>query len=210
MITKDQIFELNLEDYSCPRYLPAIKYYYGTMDEIIDFMVRLEDNPDTCSRYKEMLDAAERYTLDNVPTHTVAGQALPIFTPVQEISRLETIRKDARWEYKTHNGTSYACRAPKIEICQTLVETKSGYELCVQANITGLQIRYPGIGWLCPNGNIKGFPGMVTFSNNTHHMALAVSQFNYNLDEYDLAMADAMDPHSVNLSCLVADILGEG
>ena len=36
MIKKDQIFELKLEDYSCPRYMSAIKPYYGTMDEMMD------------------------------------------------------------------------------------------------------------------------------------------------------------------------------
>ena len=80
----------------------------------------------------------------------------------------------------------------------------------MQANITGLQICYPGVGWICPNGAIKGFPGMVTFCDNTHQMALAVSQCHYEFNEYDLAMADATNPYSINLACLVADILAEG
>ncbi len=210
MFTKDQIFELALEDYSCPRHMPAIKHYYGAMDEIIEFMIRLEDNEAWCVRYKETLDAAEFYDLDNDATHTVAGQTLPIFVPVKEISRLEATRQDARWEYKAYNGSHYPCYASKIEMRQSLVETPTGYEFCVHANLTGLQVCYPGIGWICPNGTIKGFPGMVTFDGNTHHLALAVSQAHYDFDEYDQAMAAAINPNSVNLDRIVADILAEG
>ena len=47
MLQKDQIYELNLEDYSLPRYKSDIKPYYGTMSEIIEMMNRLEDNPET-------------------------------------------------------------------------------------------------------------------------------------------------------------------
>ena len=210
MFKKDQIFELTLEDYSLPRYLPATKSYYGSMDSIIALMMRMEDDINVGARYKETLDAAEYYDMDNEITHTVAGQTLPIFVPVAEISRLETIRQDVRWEYMTCRGTVYPCYASKIEMCQSLIEKPTGYALCVQANITGLQICYPGVGWLCPNGAIKGFPGMVTLCDNTHQMALAAAQAHYEFSEYHLAMADALNPDSLNLSCLVADILAEG
>lgn len=210
MFTKDQIFELALEDYSCPRHLPFPKYYYGTMDSMIELMLRMENDGYVRLRYKETLDAAEYYDLDNEITHTVAGNTEPIFTPVQEISCLETTLYNKEWEYKAHNGTPYPCKASEIEVRQSLVQTGGGFELCVQANIIGLAICYPGIGWMCPNALIKGFPHMVTFDENTHRMALATSQAHYQPNELDWAMADALNPNSVNLSLLVADILGEG
>ena len=51
---------------------------------------------------------------------------------------------------------------------------------------------------------------MVTFADNTYLMSLAVSQTHYEFNEYHLAMEDAVNPNSVNLACLVADILAEG
>ena len=210
MLQKDQIFELYLEDYSLPRYMPAAKSYYGTMSEIIDFMIKLEDNAQTATRYKETLDAAEFYDLDNEATHTVAGMTLPIFTPVKELSRLETTMEDVCWEYNTFNRACFSCYASSVELSQFLIETPDSYELCVQANITGLQIHYPGLGWVFPNGAIHGFPGMVSFDENTHRLALAVSQKSYTLDKLDCAMADALNPHYADLSCLVADIIAEG
>lgn len=210
MFKKDQIFELTLEDYSLPRYLPATKSYYGSMDSIIALMMRMEDDINVGARYKEMLDAAEYYDLDNEITHTVAGNTEPIFTPVQEIACMETTLYNKEWEYKAYNGTPYPCKASEIEVRQSLLETGFGYELCVQANIIGLSICYPGIGWMCPNSAIKGFPYMVSYGENTHRMALGTSQAHYQPHELEWAMADTLNPNSVNLACLVADILAEG
>ncbi len=210
MIKKDQIFELKLEDYSYPRYMSAVKSYYGTMDEIIEMMIRMEDDPHVRARYKETLDAAEFYDLDNEVTHTVAGLTLPMFIPVKEFSRVETTLRDKEWEYKTYSGSVYPCKATEIEMCQALIWTKTGFERCVQANITGLQVCYPGIGWTYIHGTIKGFPGMVTFDGNVHSMALAASQAHYTFDEFDQALSDTMNPNSVSLAGLVADILAEG
>ncbi|MBO5785421.1 MAG: hypothetical protein J6R05_05070 [Bacteroidaceae bacterium] len=210
MIKKDQIFELKLEDYSYPRRMSAVKSYYGTMDEIIELMIRMEDDPHVCARYKETLDAAEFYDLDNEVTHTVAGQTLPVFTPVREISCLETSFPYKEWTYKGYNGALYPCYATNVDVRQSLIQTATGYELCIQANITDLRVCYTGVGWVCPNVVMKGFPGMVTYGDNTHRMALATSQKHYDFDELELAMADAMNPNSIHWPCLVVDILAEG
>ena len=209
MFTKDRIFELALEDYSCPRHQPFPKYYYGSMEAMIKLMLRMEDDGCVQLRYKETLDAAEYYDLDNEITHTVAGITVPIFTPVQEVFCLETSLYNKEWAYKAYNETLYPCKASEIELRQSLVQTDDGYELCVQANIIGLTICYPGIGWVCPNGLIKGFPHMVTFDGTVHRMALATSQAHYMPDELERAMTDALNPNSANLALLVADILGE-
>ena len=210
MFTKDQIFELALEDYSCPRHMPAIKHYYGAMDEIIEFMIRLEDNEAWCVRYKETLDAAEFYDLDNDATHTVAGQTLPIFVPVKEISRLEATRQDARWEYKAYNGSHYPCYASKIDVCQSLISTDCGYERCIKASFTGLCVYHHGVGWVNPCNRFKGFPGMVIYDGERATVTLFTSQKHYEPEELDVAMADIMDITKIRPSTATADILGEG
>ena len=210
MFTKERIFALTLENYSCPRHLPETKSYYGTMEEMIELMLRLENDPATALRYKKMLDAAEFYDFDNDITHNVAGYDVPVFTQVEEVCRLETTLRDQEWEYQSHSGTLYPCKASHIELRQMVLRTPNGYEHAAQANITGLQVCYPGIGWICPNGAIKGFPHMVTLDGHTHRMALAVSLEFYLPDYLEHAMEDGLNPEAVDLSYLVEDILGEG
>ena len=99
MMNNKQYYEINLEDYSFPRYASAVKSYFGTMDDIINLMVRLADNDWTRIRYQETIDAAEYYDLDPEITPPVAGQVMPILTPVQEICRFETQLTDQDWYY---------------------------------------------------------------------------------------------------------------
>ena len=210
MITNDRLFELKLEDYSRPRYLPAIKSYFGTMEEIIQMMLRMERNPKVATRYKETLEAAEYYDLDNDVTHTVAGQTVPILTPAKELSRLETSIHKKTWTYKTDDGNLYPCYASQIDVRQSLIQTEKGYEHCIQANITDLEVCYPVVGWTWVDLNIKGFPGMVTLRDRTHQMGLATTQRHYDFDQLEAAIKDATNPNTIDFNFLVADILAEG
>lgn len=163
-----EIFEIKLEDYRFPRYASAVKSYYGTMDDIVNLMVRLSDSDWTRTRYQETIDAAEFYDLDTEVTHIVAGQAFPILTPVEEVARFETQLTNRSWYYTAYNGAVYPCWAEKLDICQTLIRTGDGYQRCLKAFVSGLNICHHGTGWTTPGSAIKGFPGMVTFDGTSH------------------------------------------
>lgn len=210
MMNNKQYYEINLEDYSFPRHASAVKSYYGTMDDIIDLMVHLADNDWTRTRYQETIDAAEYYDLDPEITHTVAGQVLPILTPVQEICRFETQLTDQRWNYMTFSGAVYPCYAANVDACQTLIRTESGYERCLKAVISGLSICHHGTGWTTPSNVIKGFPGVVIWDGEHHCLNLFVSQAHYEFDELDMATTDVVDVSTIDLSAIMADILAEG
>ena len=209
MYTKDTLFQLKLEDYAAPRYASVIKSYYGSMEEMIDMMTRLEDNTQACTRYQETLDAAEYYDLDDQATHTVAGKTLPIFTPVTIVSRHETTLEKTYWYYVAPNQRVFPCYATQIDLRQTLVETSTGYDRCVQANISDLCVCFQNTGWALPPV-IKGFPGMVVRDGDTFRMSLSVFQAHYEFDELDRALKETADCAYTDLANLVADIIGEG
>ena len=189
MMNNKQFYEINLEDYSFPRHASAVKSYYGTMDDIINLMVHLADNDWTRTRYQEAIDAAEFYDLDNEIIHTVAGQVLPILTPVEEVARFETQLTNRSWYYTAYNGATYPCWAEHLDVCQTLIRTGDGYLRCLRASVSGLNICHHGTGWTTPGSAIKGFPGAVTWDGEHHTMNLS----------------DAID-----FSAIMADILAEG
>ena len=209
-MNSEKMYELVLEDYSFPRYASAVKPYYGTMDDIINLMVRLADNDWTRTRYQETIDAAEYYVLDDEITHTVAGQVLPVLTPVQEVYRFETQLHNLRWNYTAFGGAVYPCWATEIDVCQSLICTERGYERCIRASISGLNICYHSTGWTTPGGVIKGFPGIVTWDEQCHKLNLFVSQAHYEFNELATATADVVDVNTINLAAIMADILAEG
>lgn len=210
MMNNEKIYEITLEDYSFPRYASEVKSYYGTLDDIINLMVRLSDNDWTRTRYQETIEAAEYYDLDNEITHTVAGQVLPILTPVREICRFETRLNNQHWDYTTTGGVVYPCWAYEVEVCQSLIQTENGYERCLRATLSDLSFCHQSVGWLNVNNAIKGFPGVVTFDDNCHKLNLFVSQHHYEFDELDAATADVVNVNTINLAAIMADIIAEG
>lgn len=205
-----EIYEIKLEDYAFPRYASAVKPYFGTMDDIINLMAHLADNDWTRTRYQETIDAAEYYDLDLEITHTVAGQAFPILTPVEEIARFETQLTNRSWYYTAYNGTVYPCWAERLDICQTLIRTGDGYRRCLRATVSGLSVCHHAIGWANPSGVIKGFPGAVSWDGEHHTMNLSVPLAHYDFDDQNQAFADVVDVNAIDLSAIMADILAEG
>lgn len=210
MMNNKQYYEINLEDYRFPRYASAVRSYYGTMDDIINLMVRLADNDWTRTRYQETIEAAEYYDLDPEITHTVAGQAFPILTPVEEVACFETQLTNRSWYYTAYNGVVYPCWAEHLDVCQTLIRTGDGYTRCMRASVSGLNVCHHAIGCANPNDVIKGFPGAVTWDGTNHTMNLAVPLVHYSFEEQNQAFADVVDVESIGLSAIVADILAEG
>ena len=210
MIDKDQIYELKLEDYSYPRYMPALKSYYGSMSDIIALVVRLEDDQATATRYKGTLEAAEYCDLGEELYHNMAGQMVPFCVPVEELSRLDTTVHNKEWVYTTFSGAQYPCKASEIELRQSLLRTNDGFVVSIRANIIGLQVCYPAFGWIYPKSKIDGFPGTVTYGEDTHRMELSATMAEYSFDELEFAKADALNPDLINWPCLVADIIAEG
>ena len=180
------------------------------MDDIINLMVHLSGNDWTRTRYQETIDAAEYYDLDPEITHTVAGQVLPILTPVEEVARFETQLTNRSWYYTAYNGVVYPCWAEHLDVCQTLIRTSDGYTRCLRASVSGLNICHHAIGWANPNDVIKGFPGAVTWDGTNRTMNLSVPLAHYEFDDQNQAFADVVDVASIDLSAIVADILAEG
>lgn len=210
MLNRDEIVEIRLEDYTQPRRMSAIRPYYGTQDDINDLMDRLKSIDGANVRYEETINAVEFYELDENTVHVVAGQALPVLKPVNEMIRVSAQLGSRYWNYIACNGYVYPCYASKIDACQNLICTDSGYERCLKVTFYDLSISFPGVGWVSYRNNFKGFPGMVVSDGDKVSLALFASQEHYEPGEGDSAKADVLDFEKIDLSVAVADILGEG
>lgn len=204
------IFEIKLEEYCRPRYESAVCSYYGTREEIEGLMQRLGSMDGTKTRYRETIQAVEYYDLDEDLTHTVAGQAFPILTSVQEICRYHTTLENQRWEFTAHDGEKFQCYASRIDVCQILLANDEQYDRCIRASFTGLLIYRRGVGWLNPGGVMAGFPGMVTWDGEKHTVSLFASQMTYDPSDLYDALNDTVNVNMISLATAVADIIGEG
>lgn len=208
-----QFYKIYLEDYSFPRYASVVKPYYGTEDEVYDFISNLEKDEWTKKRYREIIEAAYAYETDGDPYQTVAtiaGQILPVATPVEEIGRFETTLTNHSWIYTDYYGKVFPCRADSIDVCQVLLRTDRGYERCAKVKLTGFSVCYHSAGWIELCRSTKGFPGVVTFDGKHHIMNLMVCMDGYGFDELASAASDLVDANCINMAEITAEFLGEG
>ena len=212
-MSNKQFYRTYLEDYSFPRHASVVKPYYGTEEDLENFINHLASDGWTSKRYKEYIEAAYTYDTDDDPYVTVAsiaGQIYPVMTPVREIGRFETTLSSQKWIYTNYHGKVFPCRAASVDVCQVLLQTDHGYERCLKVKLTGFSVCYHTIGWVELTGDTKGFPGVVTYDGNNHTMTLFVSQDIYSFDEMATAASDLVDTNCIDLAAITADILGEG
>lgn len=209
MLNNNPIYRIFLEDYSRPRWEAAAKPYYGTMDDIRNLMIYLSENEETRIRYGDLIDAVEWYDMDNDAVHTVAGREFPVLMPAEEVCGSEVLLEEQQGYYTGSSDAVYPVWADRVYIRQILLRMEDGLHRCVKASFEGFRLCSSGLGWICIRNSIKGFPGVVTWADNTHTMNLFVEQEVYDFDNQKLAMTDTMDTNMINLVGAIGDIMGE-
>lgn len=210
MLNDQQMYCIHLEDYSYPRYAAVTRRYFGTMDDIKNLMERLSCYDGAQIRYKEMIDGINSYSVNKNVTHMVVGKEFQLLTPMSERCRQEFQLKNQEWTFKGFHETIYPMKASRVDVCQTLLEGENEICRCLKATFYDLCYCMHNGGWLFPDDYISGFPGMITYSgNNKHEMNLYACQQSYDLQDYDQAMKDMMNPSCINLSDVCVDLLGE-
>lgn len=209
MINQNQFYKMYLEDYRNPRMYRETRAYYGKLEDFLGLAARLSEKKEAAICYADTIEAMESYYLDQNITHWMAGRMYPLLTPVDEICRYDTILENQKWEYHAISGAVCALRAKRVRVSQILIQTEDGFERCIKANFTGLEVCIPGMGWYCPNVAIRGFPGVVTWDENVHTVHLFSTQCRYRFEEREQALKDITDIGKIRLEAAVGDIFGE-
>ena len=77
-------YRLELDDYSAAAFTSFGKYYYGTLDEIRDFIDELCSNEDFGDRFVELISAFHAFEAGQHDVkHNVAYRDVPLLVPVR-------------------------------------------------------------------------------------------------------------------------------
>lgn len=206
----NNLFRIQLEDYSSPRCTHAMSDYYGTLEDMNSLKNYLKSMEGTKIRYGETINALEYFDLDEEITHRVAGKEVRLLTPSTLYGQFDTVLTDHYFEYRgglDPYSPSYPCYVSRAEVSQVLVGMGAGYARCIKAKLFGLKIRLHGTGWsVVP---IKGFPGIVTWDGESYCTNLFIVGGCYLHDDFNGAAAATANPETIDLSCVVENILGE-
>ena len=157
--TPSVYYRLELDDYSAAAFTSFGKYYYGTLDEIRDFIDELCSNEDFGDRFVELILAFYAFEAGQHDVkHNVAYRDVPLLVPVRLLYKEKITLDNYAWEHLNTWRWPYAMRCEKVESEHFWFACDREYFRATKAVFTNLQ--YAGaIGqWKDVGNMLWGFP----------------------------------------------------
>lgn len=209
---ENKIFKILLDDYSTPSFVTAAKEYYGTLEDIKNFIKILENMKNYKHEYSDTVNAFHEYMQGNKKVkHTVAYQENTLLTSVDIICEERQNLQNKEWNHTNIWGCAYTMKLNKAKIKHYWIKDNEGYCRIVKAQIYGLC--YKGINdeFVILNNNFWGFPGILVCNNNIIHNNLACIEKRFDsLDELFADHQNFLKNSDVNFEKICDDIFGDG
>ena len=156
-------YRLELDDYSAAAFTSFGKYYYGTLDEIRDFIDKLCSNEDFGDRFVELISAFHAFEAGQHDVkHNVAYRDVPLLVPVRLLYKEKITLDNHAWEHLNTWRWPYNMRCEKVE--SEHLWFACGREYCRAAKAVFTNLQYAGtVGqWNDVGDMLWGFPGILT------------------------------------------------
>ena len=136
-------YRLELDDYSAAAFTSFGKYYYGTLDEIRDFIDELCSNEDFGDRFVELILAFYAFEAGQHDVkHNVAYRDVPLLVPVRLLYKEKITLDNHAWEHLNTWRWPYNMRCEKVE--SEHLWFACGREYCRAAKAVFTNLQYAG------------------------------------------------------------------
>lgn len=156
-------FRLELDDYSAPAFTSFSKYYFGTFDEIREFIFALCEKDRSRNNHTALISAFRVYESGQTDAiHPVAHHFVPLLVPAQVLYREKIELANHAWEHLNTWSCTYNMRCGSVNSEHLWVECGGEFTRVVKAEFAGLC--YEGLEdcWMPIGGRLWGFPCMLT------------------------------------------------
>ena len=141
--TPSVYYRLELDDYSAAAFTSFGKYYYGTLDEIRDFIDKLCSNEDFGDRFVELILAFYAFEAGQHDVkHNVAYRDVPLLVPVRLLHKEKITLDNHAWEHLNTWRWPYNMRCEKVE--SEHFWFACGREYCRAAKAVFTNLQYAG------------------------------------------------------------------
>lgn len=208
----EELYCLNLDDYSAASFTSFGKAYYGTMPQISAFIKALAEDERSRKNHEELITAFQEYQRGNLDVcHTVAYQKIPLLEPVIVIGTATQRLNHYRWEHLNTWRWPYHMRCDCVEARHYWIKADGYYTRCITARFENLA--YEGIGdsWVSVGDMIWGFPHIIEVNGRYSFNRLAVEEKRFTRHKDLIADKEAFQmAHDVNFTEFCNDIFGDG
>lgn len=207
-----EYYALTLDDYSIPSIASGSKQYFGTLDEIADFINSLKDNKEQAETHKGLLEAFDKFCAgDKQVTHYVAYNQHQLLKPVQLIATFEHEMQNYEWEHTNAFGFPYYMRFKSAKVKHYWFKSGKRYLRCIKADMVDLQYKNTFGAWVCRSGDYWGFPNIVIYKPPHIYNQLAVQEKLFDsVDELKIDEEKFEPGKDIDFTELCNDIFGDG
>lgn len=133
-------YRLELDDYSAASFTSFNKYYFGTMEDIREFINALEADERTRKNHADLIAIFHRYEQGETDLqHNVAYRKVPFLVPAKVLYKMPAIYLDHQWEHTNLWGFPYYMRCRKAEAEHIWLQCEKQHYRCVKVRFTDLQ-----------------------------------------------------------------------
>ena len=210
-MASEQLYQLRLDDCATPSFVSFDKPYYGTLEEIRDFVAALEQDEECREGEESLITAFHAYEAGkHGATHYAAYQEIPLLIPVSILTRKTVILREYAWTHMNIWNCPYELRCEELEAGQVWIETEKGCVRCLRAKFKNLELKSViRNDWRPLNSGFWGYPHMLEYEEPYVYNRLLVSEESFNTRELALKNAHARQP-GLCLDEVCDDMFGDG
>lgn len=201
-----ELYCVTLDDYANPSFVSFSKDYYGTLNQVAEFVDNLKSEcPDTMS---QIINAFEEYKNGNEKVQIfVAQHYVKFLEKVDFIGEKILENGKYEWEHLNIYRFPYEMRCDKVIVTLYWIKTKKKYLRIYKAQFTNLQYKSIATGKWNDCDWAIGFPCI--YMDGTNSLMISEKAFD-TLDEVQADMASLSSVEDVDFTEFCNDIFADG
>ncbi len=207
----EKFFRLELTDYATPGFCSLTKPYYGSLNDVISFIERINSFNLDCDP-DELQMALSKYMAGNkrVKHHTVSSN-------VNFLNKVELLEKrlyslyNLNWQHINIWNCPYNLRASGVEVEEVLIKDKEKYSRCAKLKVYDLKLQSPlsSDSWSELIDGFWGFPAMIYYDKKTETVNSSLYYRQKVFEDFNEAENDFIN-NGIVFDGFCDDIFGDG
>lgn len=209
---KKQLYRLQLDDYSAASFTSFSKDYFGTLDDIANFISSIREDEYFAKSYTSLFETYEKYIFgDRQVTHNVAYQEVRFLTRVKRLGSAVSYLKSHKWEHlNTWRWPYYMC-CSKAESIHLWLSYGGEYARVVQSCFYDLKYGTDAEEYSSFGGMRWGYPHQIEEAENRTFSRLFVIEKTFeNKAEVLKDMQSFQSTPDPIFDRVIDDIFGDG
>lgn len=168
-----RLFRVELDDYAAPGFYSGSKYYFGTMEQIHEWISAIEGDEELAPKFEKLCAAYHAYRAgDAEVTHPVAYREVPFLKPARLLRKEELRLNRHEWKHFNVWGCPYYLKCDFVDTTHLWLSIDQEYHRYVVARFHNLQYKN-SVGEWRPLGKYWGFPEIIVEEDSITRNRLA-------------------------------------